>query len=392
MSPSLYSRHFRATDIETLAMFDELVARGAKKMSGWHLQGIDLRERGAELRALDPSGALFLGCALHSADEESIRARGGLVFPRIPDVPFNMYRADLYSPRELYAGLNETGYEASFDAQVYAWSRRQDTKGDLRVTLAAALHDHAISDALDDELRSGAFRGRNIAGVMGGHSLARGSEGYAKAANFGRILADAGLLVATGGGPGAMEAANCGAFFSADPGRLDAALATLAEVPSFVPDVSAWAKRAYAALDGVEGRPSLGIPTWFYGHEPPNLFATHIAKYFTNAVREAVLLEICNAGIAFLPGSAGTVQEIFQDACENHYASPESVAPMVLIDRDYWTRVLPAWPLLHAVTREGAAADMVFLVDTEDEAAEILTTHAGGQRAKDNRSTTLAHH
>ena len=35
-------------------------------------------------------------------------------------------------------------------------------------------------------------------------------------------------------------------------------------------------------------RLSLGVPTWFYGHEPPNLFATRIAKFFTNALREDV--------------------------------------------------------------------------------------------------------
>ena len=69
-----------------------------------------------------------------------------------------------------------------------------------------------------------------------------------------------------------------------------------------------------------------GIPTWHYGHEPPNVFATAIAKYFRNATREAILLEVCDAGIVFLPGRGGTVQEVFQDACENYYADESSVA------------------------------------------------------------------
>ena len=30
-------------------------------------------------------------------------------------------------------------------------------------------------------------------------------------------------------------------------------------------------------------------------------------------------------------GIAGTVQEVFQDACENYYADESSVAPMVLV-------------------------------------------------------------
>jgi hypothetical protein len=48
-----------------------------------------------------------------------------------------------------------------------------------------------------------------------------------------------------------------------------------------------------------------------------------------NPTREAILLEVCDAGIVFLPGAAGTVQEVFQDACENYYADETSLASMV---------------------------------------------------------------
>ncbi len=82
--------------------------------------------------------------------------------------------------------------------------------------------------------------------------------------------------------------------------------------------------RSTCATGFPDGGESLGIPTWHYGHEPPNVFATAIAKYFRNATREAILLEVCDAGIVFLPGAGGTVQEVFQDACENYYAD-ESV-------------------------------------------------------------------
>ncbi len=61
---------------------------------------------------------------------------------------------------------------------------------------------------------------------------------------------------------------------------------------------------------------SIGIPTWLYGHEPPAPFATHIAKYFANSVREDGLLTIAKHGVIFAPGSAGTTQEIFQDATQ----------------------------------------------------------------------------
>ena len=121
-----------------------------------------------------------------------------------------------------------------------------------------------------------------------------------------------------------------------------------------------------------DGRESLGIPTWHYGHEPTNIFATAIAKYFRNALREAILLQICDAGIVFLPGAAGTVQEVFQDACENYYADESSVAPMVLVGATYWTETMPAWPLLTSLAQGRPMEKHVHLVDTVEEAAALL--------------------
>src|SRR4029078_5295668 len=91
---------------------------------------------------------------------------------------------------------------------------------------------------------------------------------------------------------------------------------------------------------------SLGVPTWFYGHEPPNALAGVVAKYFENVLREDVLLHVCRAGVVYLPGRGGTVQEVFQDACENYYAADRDVAPMVLVGREYWTEEHTARPRL----------------------------------------------
>src|SRR5205085_3827058 len=104
--------------------------------------------------------------------------------------------------------------------------------------------------------------------VMGGHDLERGSPGYEAAARLGRSLARAGLTVATGGGPGAMEAANLGAYLSShDDDALGVAMRMLADAPSYTPDVTAWARAAFAVRDRwPDGAVSLGVPTWFYGH------------------------------------------------------------------------------------------------------------------------------
>ena len=343
-------------------------------MQGWHAQSLDLRGRTAQLEALHAQGGIFLGCTFDAGVEESLRSRGALIFPKLEAVPFNPYRGRLYTPQELYAGITDSRYEDTPDARVYQWSIRPGQRHRLDATLAAALHDHSIGDALDELTRSELCAGRTMVGVMGGHAAHRGSAVFEEAALLGRLLARDGRVVATGGGPGTMEAANLGAYLSEAPERdFRRALADLAAVPGFRPSVSAWARSAAAVVERhPDGTPSLGIPTWFYGHEPPNFFATHIAKYFANAIREAILLELCNGGIVFLPGSGGTVQEIFQDACENYYGTPETIMPMVLVGQEHWLRRYPAWPLLQSLAAGRQMENRIFLVDTVEEALAVL--------------------
>ncbi|MFK0007136.1 LOG family protein [Paenarthrobacter sp. NPDC090520] len=369
----------RTLDVESVVHFDRLVGAGAASMHGWHAQSLDLRGRSRELLSLSPQGAIFLGCTFDDGVEETLRGRGALIFPKLRGVPFNPYRGSLYTAQELYEDISATEYEDTLDAKVYQWSILPGQRSSLDATLAAALHDHAIGDALDEALQNGAFPGSMLVGVMGGHAAQRGTREFADAARLGRLLAQAGLTVATGGGPGAMEAANMGAYLSeTHDDDFRAALQALAGVPGFRPSVTAWAREAAAVVDHhPEGTATLGIPTWFYGHEPPNLFATHIAKYFANAIREAILLELCNGGIVFLPGSAGTVQEIFQDACENYYGAPETVTPMVLVGREHWERSFPAWPMLQSLAAGRPMAERIFLVDTVEEAVDIVAGRAG---------------
>ena len=364
----------RTLEVESVAGFDRLVAAGARSMQGWHVQSLDLRGRRAQLEALDPQGAIFLGCTFDGGAEDSLRSRGALIFPRLEAVPFNPYRGQLYTPQELYAGIATSRYEDTLDARVYQWSIRPGQRHRLDATLAAALHDHSIGDALDELTRSDFCAGRTMVGVMGGHAARRGTALFEEAALLGRLLARNNRVVATGGGPGTMEAANLGAFLSEAPEQdFRRALADLAAVPSFRPSVSAWARAAAGVVERhPEGTPSLGIPTWFYGHEPPNFFATHVAKYFANAIREAILLELCNGGIVFLPGSGGTVQEIFQDACENYYGAPETITPMVLVGQEHWLRRFPAWPLLQSLASGRRMEGRIFLVDTVEEALDVL--------------------
>jgi predicted Rossmann-fold nucleotide-binding protein len=355
-------------DIESLEHFDRLLAAGATTMAGWRVQSVDLAGRTAELLGLNPTGSVFLGCALEEKADARIRDGGGLVFPAIPELPFDAYRARLYDADELYAGL-EHGYDATPDAKVYAWSRQHDEKGDTRRTLAAALHDHAIADALS-ELRDDL----PWVGVMGGHGVLRGDGNYRAAVLLGRTLARQNRMVVTGGGPGAMEAANLGASLASyDDVAVDTALSELAAVPSFRPSIGAWAAVGLEVRAQFPGDGGVSIPTWFYGHEPPNVFASGIAKYFSNALREDVLLGRARGGIIYLPGAAGTVQEVFQAVTPNYYGDPATQVPLILVGIDYWTVRLPVWPLLQTLARDRPMAHSTHLVDTIDEAAALVS-------------------
>ncbi|MFE3125665.1 LOG family protein [Streptomyces hydrogenans] len=356
-------------EIHTLDEFDAAFARPGG-LAGHRVQSVDLTGRTFALLATSTAATVFLGCPMEPEAAAKVRADGALVFPPVPDLPFDPYRSRLYTADELYEGVTGPGgYPGTPDALSYAWFGATRADGDVFSSMLRSLHDDAVGDALDEHLA-----GLRVVGVMGGHAMGRGTEAYAGAARLGRTLARGGYTVATGGGPGAMEAANLGAYTAPfDDPALDEALALLAKTPSFTPSVTEWARAAFAVralLPG--GGDSIGIPTWFYGHEPPNAFAGHIAKYFANALREDGLLARSSAGVVFLPGAAGTVQEIFDDATPNYYGSLGAPTPMVLVDRDHWTTRYPAWPLLQALAADRPMAARIALVDSVDEAPAAL--------------------
>jgi len=152
---------------------------------------------------------------------------------------------------------------------------------------------------------------------------------------------------------------------------------------------------------------SLGIPTWFYGNEPPNLFATHTGKYFFNSIREDGLVSVANGGIVFGPGAAGTVQEIFQDTTLNFYRTKEMPppSPMVLLGVDYWnptsteeSRVAdsqkpdprkPVYPLLSRLANQASINFFGALLLTDDakRIIEFIANFRGPLRIADAPAT-----
>lgn len=346
------------------------------------LQGIDLAPFEAQLYGrADLEGLVVLGGSIPEGLDRHLRRNGAIIFPKDPHAPVSIYRARLYHPAELYTGLSH-GYASTPDAQAYEWAMDSELGKDTYVSMLKAIHDDAMSDRL-----AGLLDGRRAVGVMGGHNLARDTGGYRLAAELGHRLVEAGYLVMTGGGPGAMEAANLGAF-TRSPERLEHALDRLAAVPTFVPSIDEWAQLAFDVRrdiangqDRDETPHSIGIPTWFYGHEPPNIFCHAIAKYFSNAEREDGLVTRSNAGIIVLPGAAGTTQEIFQ-ACTPLYYHDEDrpghdLPRLVLVGFQHWTETLPAWQLIRALAAGRPMEEHVHLVDDVEAAMEFFPPSSG---------------
>ncbi|MCB0995243.1 MAG: hypothetical protein KDB21_09150 [Acidimicrobiales bacterium] len=362
------------------AFDDHLAATGT--LVGVVVQGLDLRSRTTTLVSVPCEGAVLLGCEVEPAAVERLYAGGALLYPRFPDLPFHPFRPTLYRPEDLlsgYRGGDPASLDRSADAQVYRWYQQHRRRPAVLSALAQRIHDHAIDDALDELLASDG-RGQRLVAIMGGHGIGRDHPRFAEVARLGRLLTRRGFFVASGGGPGAMEATNLGAWFAPhDDDALDEALALLATVPSFEPvhrwiDVALEVRRRWPPIDP-DVPTSLGVPTWHYGHEPSNLFASHHAKYFANSIREDGLLAIATAGVVFAPGSAGTIQEVFQDAAQNHYRSFGVVSPMVFLDRRYWTEDKPVYPLLAQLADGHDYADKLGAYDDAASVVEHIERH-----------------
>jgi predicted Rossmann-fold nucleotide-binding protein len=353
---------------------------GGGDLEGVVVQEADLRDLADRLTAERLRGAVFLGCRLSPELQVRVERAGALVFPRLPHLPYRPYRSSLYTLEELMQGYRP-GVPGSFendalDSRIYHHAERYRSaeRRPILEALAQRLHDHAIDDALQELLLEGEPP-RRVVAVMGGHALRRGEPAYRKVARITWSLTRAGYFVATGGGPGAMEAGNLGAWFAPwTLSDLDEAIDLLAEEPDYRKD--RYIELGFRVRERFpEGAESLAIPTWFYGHEPTNQFATHIAKYFSNSIREDGLLAIARHGVIYAPGSAGTVQEIFMDATQNHYATFHWISPMVFLDKRFWTEHVPAFPLLQAMARGRPYEQMLHLDDEPEGIVEFILAH-----------------
>jgi len=299
------------------------------------------------------------------------------------DVPFDTTRITLYDAAALYGfdpgSAAEVDYLHTYDKRVYDhYIAHGKHAEDAKEALARSLHDYCMTQALDAFLRG--YKDTDVIGVMGGHNLKRTDPFYRQIVLLSKRLTEEGKLMVTGGGPGAMQAAHVGAWMAGrTEEEVDEAMEILRKAPDF--QSAEWLSSGLEVMRRFpqeQGFRSLGIPTWFYGHEPASPFATDIAKFFDNSVREDTVLTVPFGGIIYTPGSAGTVQEVFQDAVQNHYLTYGISSPMIFLGVDFWTNQLPVYPLLDEMMRTGRYKNL--LLTLTDDPDEVVAAIEAGPR------------
>ena len=288
--------------------------------------------------------------------------------PLLPAGPVDPARTTLYTADELYdAVLAGQGYEDGLDARAYAWSQRPRTPGE---SMLRALHDHAMDEAL-----ARFVVGRRLVGVMGGHALARGSDGVRRGGPTRHDLATT-YTVATGGGPGAMEAANLGrAAPRSTPRRWRPTSPRWRRCPATPttrpcgpgpPSTSRWRSAMRPPRTSASRRGTTGT-------SPPTCSRPRSPS--TSATRRA--RRSCSRSAT--PGSSSCPAP--REPCRRSSRTrARTTTPTVLGRADgagrratTGPRTLPVWPLLKALAAGRHMEDRVHLVDTAAEAAALLS-------------------
>lgn len=301
---------------------------------------------------------------------------GQIISEYLHKVPFIVDPQEMYSASQLYAGLDlsePATFSQCYDQQVYNHFLSQGKVTDNPLeALARNLHDFCIMQSAKRMLAR--YDKCKVVAVMGGNAMRRDEMAYEKIARISKGLTEQGSLMVSGGGSGAMEATGFGAWMAGrGEDEFADALSRLKAVPA-QEDVDYLQASFSIIRDYPQTQYSnLSIPTWLYGHEWTSPFATHIAKLFENSVREDTLLTVAYGGIVYAPGRAGTIQEVFQEAVQNHYLTFGFASPMVFLDTEFWSKTTPFYPLLVDLLEKGIYKNLLLsLTDDVEEVIRII--------------------
>lgn len=190
--------------------------------------------------------------------------------------------------------------------------------------------------------------------VFGSARTQPGAPEYEQAREVGRRLSEAGFTVVTGGGPGAMEAANRGAK---EGGGVSVGL-------------------------GIELPHEQGMNAWI------DLGVDF--RYFF--VRKVMFLKY-SQGFVVAPGGLGTLDELFE-ALTLVQTGKVTAFPVVLLGRDFWSPLVD-WIRDTLVTRGMINAVDIHLLqvaDTPEEAVALVANTVAGGRWPDREAWDPEHH
>jgi uncharacterized protein (TIGR00730 family) len=179
--------------------------------------------------------------------------------------------------------------------------------------------------------------GRAVA-VFGSARTPEGSEAYQLAQHVGSALAEAGFAVITGGGPGAMEAANRGAH---EAGGL-----------------------------------SIGCNIELPHEQHPNPYVDLSIEFHYFFARKTMFVKYSDAFV-IMPGGFGTLDELFE-AITLIQTGKIRHFPVVLIGHAYWDGLL-AWVrdvLVPVGAVDPGDLELLRVTDDVDEAVGIITSYA----------------
>jgi hypothetical protein len=176
--------------------------------------------------------------------------------------------------------------------------------------------------------------------VFGSARTKAGSPVYETGVEVGRLLAEAGVAVITGGGPGSMEAANKGAV----------------------------AGKGLSIGLGIELPFEQGLNDWVD-------LGVNFRYFFA---RKTMFVKYAQ-GFIVLPGGLGTLDELFEAMVLVQTQKVTSV-PIVLIGKDFWTPLLD-W-IRQTLVVQGLVSpgdlDILSLADTAEEAVALVLAREPG--------------
>jgi predicted Rossmann-fold nucleotide-binding protein len=303
--------------------------------------------------------------------------------------PYDVRPDRLYTRDDLMQGWHSgADHSVTLDGRIYDYVKAHGGRApEMGEGLAQRLHDFFIDDALAGFLMQ---CGRPVVGIMGGSRTLASDRNYRRVVELAASLTQRGYLVVGGGGLGIMEAANLGAYLAErSEGERDDAVQALAQALGYAADPAGYLQVAVGIRERfAPGGESLAIPTWVSEGEPISQFASHIAKYFSNSIREDGMLAVATAGIVFAPGGAGTMQEIFQDAAQNAY-KVFGRSPMAFLDRQHYCADTGLYPALRRQAERLGFADLLSVADEPAEILDQLTAQPLAVDAAQTRRTVV---